>query len=200
MIHLNQPALALYAHDLVNVPRGYRNYCSRMKITWAMPKGASSSDVVSWILSALKQTPEERLNNVVIGCHGLPGRLYVGGELGLATLDSASVGLFNELRTKEIGTIWLQACWVAYGGNGQNFCSQLAKCVGCDVVAADAAQFVENAFYKGNTPFGAIDEFEGTAYRFSPSGKKEVLSIHNVEAERGAYYTGNDGKQKPQKP
>lgn len=197
MIQLSQPALALHANDLGNIPKGYRTHLYQMKITWLMSRGASPSDVVYWILKALDQTPANRLNHVVINCHGEPGVLQVGGQYHPVHLDVGSVGLFGQLRNKEIGTIWLTGCNVASGAMGEWFCSDMAKKAGCDVVAANERQFVEQKFYSAGAPFGAIDEFEGTAYRFSPSGKKELFSIHDVEAERGRYYTSHDGKVKP---
>jgi hypothetical protein len=200
MIHLSQPALALHAHDLVNIPKGFRTYLYKMQITWNMPKGMYAENVVNWIEVALGQTPEQRLNHVVINCHGDPGVLYVGGELSVVTLNVGTVGCFGRLGTKEIGTIWLTACRAARGFKGEWFCSEMAKLVGCDVVAATDAQFVEDKFYQTKNQYAQISELEGTAYRFSPSGKKEVFSIHDVQAERGTTYNGLDGKQPPPKP
>ena len=83
--------------------------------------------------------------------------------------------------------VWLVGCEVATGGNGQRFCSQLAVALGCDVVAANDDQFVENRYTRGNTPFGTIDDFEGTAYVFSPSGSTQVFSVHDPDAEPDLY-------------
>jgi len=157
-----------------------------MKTTWNMPKGASSSDIVYWISYVVDRSTDLWLRNVVINCHGGPGELYVGGE-NSPPITLKDLGLFAKLRTKDIGAIWMVGCLVATGGNGQHFCSQLAITLGCDVVAANDEQFVERRYMRGNCPFGTIDDFEGTAYRFSPSGSKEVLSIHDPHAEEELY-------------
>jgi Domain of unknown function (DUF4347) len=173
MINIKQPALALHSCD---VP----GYLYQMATTWQMPAGASGSDVAYWIGSAVNQAQDQMLANVVINCHGLAGALYVGGN-NSPPMDLAP---FSQLRSSEIGMIWLVSCLVAIGSNGQSFCSQLAVAVGCDVVAADDEQFVEGRFLGGKTDvFGAIDDFEGTAYVFSPSGSVSLFSIHDPIAE-----------------
>jgi hypothetical protein len=157
-----------------------------MKTTWNMPPGASASNVVYWISYTVDHSPELELPNVVINCHGGPGRLFVGGSKS-RPIGVGDVGLFGQLRTKDIGTIWLVGCLVATGANGQHFCPQLARATGCFVVAANDSQFVEQRYYRGNCPFGSIDDFEGTAYTFSPSGSKELFSIHDPDAEPELY-------------
>lgn len=174
MIPIKQPALALHSCD---VP----GFLYQMTTTYQMPAGASASDVAYWISTTVAQSPEQALANVVINTHGNPGALYVGGGSSPPITD---VGPFAQLRTMDIGTVWLVGCLVATGANGEAFCSQLATTLGCDVVAANDYQFVEKRFLGGNqTVFGAIDDFEGTAYVFSPSGSKDLYSIHDPLAE-----------------
>jgi len=179
MIAISQPALALHSWD---VP-GFRY---QMQTTWNMPPNATASDVVYWISYAVDRSQDLQLRNVVINCHGLAGQLFVGGGKS-APVALKDLGLFSNLKNKDIGTLWLVGCLVATGGNGQNFCSRLAITMGCDVVGANDYQFVERRFMRGNSPFGTIDDFEGTAYRFSPSGSKELLSIHDPLAEEELY-------------
>jgi hypothetical protein len=179
MISISQPALALHS---VDVP-GFRY---QMQTTWNMPVGATASAVVYWISYAVDNSPELQLKNVVINCHGGPGSLYVGGT-GSSPIGVKDVGLFGTLRTKDIGTVWLVGCLVAIGANGEQFCSALAATIGSDVVAANDYQFVERRYVQGNCPFGTIDDFEGAAYRFSPSGSKELLSVHEPLAETELY-------------
>jgi hypothetical protein len=179
MISIRQPALALHSCD---VP----GFQYQMQTTWAMPSGATATDVVYWIRHAVEHAPELALANVVINCHGGPGKLFVGGTTS-QPIAVGAVGLFGQLRTKDIGTLWLVGCLVATGANGQHFCSQLARTMGCFVVAANDTQFVERRYYRGNCPFGSIDDFEGTAYTFSPSGSKELFSIHDPHAETELY-------------
>jgi hypothetical protein len=174
MITISQPALALHSCD---VP----GFLYQMSTTWMMPAGASALDVVYWISAAVQQSPELQLHNVVINTHGGPGQLYVGGA---ATPPISDPGPFSAIRTLDVGAIWLVGCLVATGANGQSFCSQLAIATGADVIAANDYQFVEGRFLGGKpTIFGAIDDFEGTAYLFSPSGSISPYSIHDPQAE-----------------
>jgi len=146
-----------------------------------MPAGATGADVVNWISAAVQQSPELALKNVVINCHGGPGALSVGG-VNSPVLNDASV--FQGVRTLDIGTIWFTGCLVATGMLGQNFCSLVAVISGADVIAANDDQFVEGSLLGGRpTIFGAIDDFEGTAYQFSPSGSISLYSIHDPLAE-----------------
>jgi len=174
MITIDQPALALHSCD---VP----GYLYQMQTTYKMPPNASASDLVYWISSTVNQSAEMRLANVVINTHGGPGALYTGGG-GATPITDASA--FAPLRNFDIGTLWIVGCLVAIGSNGFAFCSQLATTIGCDVIAANDYQFVERRFLGGNPqPFGAIDDFEGAAYRFGPDGSNEVYSIHDPLAE-----------------
>jgi hypothetical protein len=175
MITISQPALALHSSD---VP-GFRY---QMKTTWNMPPGATAANVVYWISYAVDRSAELRLANVVINTHGGPGKLFVGGGKK-PPIGIGDVALFSKLRTKDIGTLWLVGCLVAIGSSGERFCSQLAAAMGCDVVAANDYQVVEQRYMKGNCPFGTIDDFEGAAYRFSPSGSKEVFSVYEPLTE-----------------
>ncbi|MCI0379685.1 MAG: DUF4347 domain-containing protein [Gemmataceae bacterium] len=166
MIKLLQPSLALHSCD---VP-GYKY---RMKETWAMPKGASASDVVYWILYAHDHT-DYGLHNVVINCHGGDGKLYVGGDS--PTINISNVGIFSQLRKKSIGTIWLVACNVAKTGTGKYFCEQLAMNSGCTVVAANVTQHVNAAFYFRCCPKYCLDNYEGTTYSWDSGGKRSQIS------------------------
>ena len=55
------------------------------------------------------------------------------------------------------------------------------------MVGANDYQFVERRFYRASCPFDSIDNFEGTAYVFSPSGSKTVMSIYDPDAEPELY-------------
>jgi hypothetical protein len=162
VIRLKDYSLALHSHD---VP-GYKYTMSQ---TWTMPQGARPSDLVYWILYARDHSPEFSLRNVVINCHGLSGKLYIGGD-GQPTLNSNNLGIFSQLQNKEIGTIWLVACEIAKGFKGRYFCEQMAKTAGCNVVAADVSQHVDFTFYLRLCPSKCIDEFEGKTYWWDSSG------------------------------
>ena len=166
MIKMTQPSLALHSY---NVP----DYEFKMWQTWKMPKNACVQDVVNWINWAIDHSEEMYLHNVIINCHGAPGGLRIG-ENCLMTVND--VCTFTPLRNKgAIGTIWLVACKVA-AEQGMYFCSQLAISTGCDVIAANATQRMDVGFYLNFCPTNYIDDFEGTAYRFSPAGGYTVWS------------------------
>ena len=164
MIKMNQPSLVLHSCD---VP-GYKY---EMWTSWKMPPGATAHDVVYWINWAVDHSPELALSNVIINCHGSPGYLHVGGsghKIGVGSLS-----IFESLRTKDIGTIWLVACEVAQnkgGDSGKIFCSGLAKAVGCRVIASDKQQHVDFVFEWISSPYGTIDDYEPPVYEFSPAG------------------------------
>jgi hypothetical protein len=159
MIKLKQPSLALHAHD---VP-GYRY---QMWQSWKMPKAATAMDVLNWILYARNHTPELWLRNVVINCHGLDGRLFVGGDKQ-PTINKGNIDIFTQLRAKDLGTIWLVACKVASTDAGKSFCRQLARNAGCSVVAAD-----ENQYGVSYCPWGHVDNFEGHTFEWDAAGVK----------------------------
>jgi hypothetical protein len=172
MIKLKQPSLCLHSCD---VP-GYKY---QMHTTWTMPKGATAENVVYWIKYARERSPEMYLHNVVINCHGSPGGLHIGGDAnkpGGFFMNKGHTGAFNEIRkTGGVGRIILVACEVAKGSNtddklGLDFCQQLAIESGAFVVAANRIQHVNFWFEYVNHPYGAIDEFEGKVYEFSPGG------------------------------
>jgi hypothetical protein len=100
MIKLRQPALAL---NSFNVP----NYEYSMWKTWKMPKNTTAWHVLHWILAACDQAPEQLLKHVVRHAHGGDGRLYIGEDASGSsiTLNMFNVGIFSQLRTKNIATI-----------------------------------------------------------------------------------------------
>ena len=171
MIRIKQPALVVHAHD---VP-GYKY---QMKWTWKMLSGAAAGDIVNWILHASNGqfgARKQRLENVIINCHGAPGSLFIGGT-GSPAVDIKSVSVFSALQGCNIGAIWLVACevanqqGVATGGVGKTFCADLAKTAGCDVIASATIQHVNLGFYLRGCPWGCIDDFEGLTYRFKSAG------------------------------
>jgi hypothetical protein len=151
-----------------------------MKYTVNMPVGATAHDVVNWILRYADNSREMRLENVIINCHGHPGKLYVGGSYG-PEINIGNVTLFTLLKDTDIGEIWLVSCGVAATTkgptvvDGKAFCSAMARAADCDVIASDTDQYVEAGYeirgaLSGGWVWGCIDDFEGTAYRFFPSG------------------------------
>lgn len=171
MISLGSPSLVLHSCD---VP-GYKYTAWQ---SWKMTKGASAHDLLYWITYAIDHSPELSLRSVVINCHGSPGFLHIGGSwVGFGEGDEA---ILRPLRSKgAIGRIFLVACQVAALGDvdkrlGRVFCSNLAKETGAFVIAADALQSVDFWYQNFSHPDSTIDDYEGTAYEFSPAGGYEV--------------------------
>ena len=168
MIKLRQPSLVLHSCD---VP-GYKY---QMWKSWKMPPGAAVGDVVYWINWAINNSPEMRLHNVLINCHGSPGGLHVGGcgDNGRA-IYIGDLGVFRNIPRGSLGTIYVVACEVAKSTDnnriGANFCSQLAINAGCFVVAADEIQSVDFWYQIFIHPDGSFDDYEGRVTEFSPSG------------------------------
>ena len=171
MIKLRQPSLALHS---VDVP----GYLYQMRTTWKMPKGATANDVIYWINYAIDHASELELNNVLINCHGSPGKLWVGGSgTGAIPISAGDLGVFKGVRSGSLGTIYIVACEVTKGAGtvqiGKNFCTQLAINAGCFVVAADAIQSVDFWYQVFSHPFGSFDDYEGTVTEFGPSGSSQ---------------------------
>ena len=171
MIRMKQPSLVVHSHD---VP-GHKY---QMKWTWKTLPGATAGEIVNWILHANNGqfgARKQRLENVIINCHGTPGSLWIGGT-SHPGLHSGNIGVFSALQRCNIGTIWLVACevaaqqGVATGGVGKTFCADLAKTTGCEVIASAATQHVNLGFYLRGCPWGCIDDYEGLTYRFKPTG------------------------------
>jgi hypothetical protein len=173
MIKLRQPSLVLHSCD---VP-GYKYL---MWKSWNMPRGASASDVVYWINYAINCSPEQSLANVVINCHGGPGKIHVGGcndfENGITggnKITAGDLAVFKNIKRGSLGTIYIVACEVTKAGAssqiGVNFCNEMAINAGCFVVAADEIQSVDLDF-ESTHPYGCIDDYEGNVSEFWPSG------------------------------
>lgn len=174
MIKLTEPSMALHSSD---VP-GYKY---KMWQTIKMPLYTNAHDVVNWISRGIDNSPEMYLDNVVINCHGAPGGMILGEKELIFDeknpyewIYSGNVSTFSVLKGRGLGTIWLVACEVAKGATGKQFCSDLAKAAGCNVVAADKKQRVNFGFYLRSCPDNCIDRFEGTAFRWDPQGRQEV--------------------------
>jgi len=176
MIRLSEPSMALHSND---VP-GYKY---KMWKTMQMPLYTNAHDVVNWISWGIDNSPEMYLDNVVINCHGAPGGVILGEKelifdekMPYEWIYSGNVGIFSPLKSRgSLGTIWLVACEVAKGSTGKQFCAELAKAAGCNVVAANKKQRVNFGFYLQSCPNNCIDRFEGTAYRWDKSGNREIF-------------------------
>jgi len=168
MIKMQQPSISINSHD---VPGPHY----RMWKTIEASEGTTASDVARMIesanISALlnKDAP---LLNIILNCHGSPGRLAIGGS-GKPGIDKENVGVFGFLKHYNLGTIWLVACRAALDPAGQGFCQSLAQVTKTTVIASDDYQSV-GAWGTYRIVIGGlsghIDEYEGTVYGFTGSG------------------------------
>src|SRR5262245_60966559 len=91
-IRMKQPSLVVHSHD---VP-GYKY---QMKWTWKMMPKATARDVANWVLNANSGqfgAQHQRLENIIINCHGNAGQLFIGGTKAVA-FGIANVGDFAVL-------------------------------------------------------------------------------------------------------
>jgi hypothetical protein len=139
-----------------------------------MPRGTRPLDVAQGILYYRDRAPELMLPNVLILCHGDPGKLYVGGRPQRMTTSSdafisdGNAGCFFLLKGKDIGTIWLKGCNVAMNPEGKELCENMAKAAQCNVVAG-----VEEQWGRGGVshPLGAFDNYVGRTICWDARGK-----------------------------
>jgi hypothetical protein len=166
-IEMEQPSLVINSDDVPGP-----NY--RMQYTWNAPEGITTTSVVNRIIEAGNDiTPYgssgvKALPNVIINCHGDPGKLYVGG-VKKAPITLADVGAFSKIYDTHrisIGTMWLVACEAARGATGKQFCGQLAMKAKCNVVASDEDQEVELSYILFSHNIFTIDDFEGNVFLF----------------------------------
>src|SRR5262249_26513383 len=118
-----------------------------------------------------------RLKNVVFSCHGAPGQILIGQGI-----NSSHIPLFErwtEGGRPLVEKIWFRCCQVALipsppagggpasGGDGNMFCSGVAKAAKTYVVASTELQVGE----VGRTlPYGKLDTYEGLVLSYGPGG------------------------------
>jgi len=157
MITINQPAIAL---NDVRVKTSYW-----MRGTQSIEENESCVRIFERVVQFAKAEDDGKIN-VVINCHGTPGRLQIGQGVGRSDLPMFSLwyGIVEK--------IWITSCGVGFidsegsETDGNYFCSQMAKWANCYVVAPTETQFSEEKIY----PFGEIDSFEGLVLSYGPKG------------------------------
>lgn len=145
MFQLERPSMA------VNDPRvSAATFMRRFQMwnSWDIAAGESRQHIVDWVAAVARGAPGGKLKNLVLSCHGLPAYLVLGQGFDMTNLPmfAAWRGLVDK--------IWLPNCRVAEiptpvgqttlnsqyptmrTGDGNMFCSGLAKTVNCYVVAS----------------------------------------------------------------
>jgi hypothetical protein len=173
MIRLPAPHLALNASD---APPPYL----RMWQTYRIPSrrvdeatglvvdpGLGAPDIITRIQIAALSAPDGRLRAIAINCHVLSGGrfgLALGSGIGCAdaTLFADSRGLIDE-----IYVVAGDPAHEAVGG-GHELYSEIARHSGAMVYASDP---IVRAPTRRELPYGCIDGFEGTVYRWDGAGR-----------------------------
>lgn len=171
-IEVAQPSMALNSED---VP-GARY---RMWNTYNVPATHDPDHILGWCATVASSAPGGFLRMLVINCHGFYGSSGCGGGstggfgLSLGTgIRRADTNKFSVLRGK-VANIWITACGTARitipgtsgNGDGNLFCSEIARAANCYVVAGTTHQ-VGDTFLSKNR----VDDFEGLILRYNPSG------------------------------
>jgi hypothetical protein len=123
------------------------------------------------MLSVIGQTANTkgRLKNLVFNCHGNAAYLQLGQ--GFSFGDVAAFSSLSGLVEK----IWITACLIARipagsgasgGGDGNQFCSLLARSAGCYVVASTEIQCHQVKTF----PLDCIDSYEGLVVCYNRAG------------------------------
>jgi len=158
MIDLAQPSMALNDERL--------HSAANMQYGMAIAPKDRAEEIIEWIAEVGRMSG--KLRNVVFSCHGAPGYMQMG-----TGFDINNVSLFSRLRGR-VEKIWLRGCETALApgnapgarGDGNAFCSRMAREACCDVVAATEVQVSK----VGRLPFGKLDTFEGLVLNYGPAG------------------------------
>jgi hypothetical protein len=167
MITIQQPALALNSTDFGRGNHYRMIYNVRV----------DHSRDMTWIKEQiLRYTDGTYLNALIINAHGwCSDGIYIGNGLNLNSLPIFNAG--NAL-TDKIRNIYLCGCAISNTPDGAEFCRQLAIQLNTNVIASENDQVltISDQTEVGLIPFMQIDEFEGTVYRWLPSGVRTNFS------------------------
>ena len=168
-IKVEQPAMALNSADVPGAKYEMWN-------TWTVDPKDNSDKIAGWIAKVATGAPGGRLRFVLWNCHGFyaGGKLKTGGYgLKMGTgIYRADIRKFKALQGL-VDNIWITACGAARispadwkgDGDGNVFCSDLAKASGAYVVAATTHQDGDLILRKNY-----IDNFEGLVLQYGPMG------------------------------
>jgi hypothetical protein len=198
MITLPAPHMALNATDVPGPPyRMWENLSVPSpvydKAGHLVIPGMPVEDIIFKIqMASLMGTGRPGLRAVVLNCHGyevtmheyFKGTTTTRGGVGLALgvgIKMKHTPLFADLNGY-IGEIYVVACrpaddpfpggrksaFMQGQGDGMKFFSEIARNAGATVYASDATQTTGALL---GIPYGKIDGYEGTVYKWGPDGK-----------------------------
>jgi hypothetical protein len=146
--------------------------------TWDIDATETREHIVEWVATVAGRATGGKLKNLVLSGHGLPANLQLGQGF-----DSSHIPLFAAWAGL-IEKIWLPNCLIARipdaamqaqlnrdypgtsTGDGNVFCSELAKTVRCYVVAATENQCDRPT----DVPPDMMTSFEGLVLSYGPGG------------------------------
>lgn len=96
-----------------------------MTHSFTIQAGSSNDEMIAKIPQGIK--------HLVFNCHGFPSKPSYPAHLAIGqTLKADNVGCCSPLMSNSCSVIWLSACNI--GGDGLQFCKNLAIVTGCFVV------------------------------------------------------------------
>lgn len=169
MITIQQPAIAINdSRDFA-----FANMWKKYAACGNTPRETIINDVARIARSARGGT----VKNIVFCCHGSPGFLQLGQGF-----DRSHSGLFSAWAGL-VEKIWIRACNFAQiqlpnsttTGDGNIFCSEIARNARCFVTASTELQYTNRTTA---LPFGRLDCFEGLVMNYGPAGNALPSSRH----------------------
>lgn len=137
--------------------------------TWDVNQTETREHIVAWVAEVARRAPGRKLKHLVFSCHGNASYLQMGQGFDRthARLFRAWAGLVEK--------IWFRACLIARiqspgaptTGDGNLFCSEIARAARCYVVASTELQ---TEYADRRLPYGQLDTFEGLVLSYSPGG------------------------------
>lgn len=169
MISLEQPSMAL--ND------GRARIRVQMWNTWNIQRGEPRDHIISWTADVARRALGGKLRNVVIYTHGGPGFIDLGEGFDRrhTSMFSGWAGLVEK--------IWFMGCRVAFihaanapqVGDGNAFCSEIARAARCYVIASTETQFTISTTKDASghfvLPYGQLDAYEGLLLAYGPQGR-----------------------------
>jgi hypothetical protein len=159
--------------------------------TWRVSTSEAVDHMLGWVAEVARGAPGGKLKNIVFRCHGAPAYLQCGA--GISRSDTSKFRVWRGLVDK----IWFSACQVGYitpgssgapgpaNGDGNLFCSEIAREAQCYVVASTELQVIG---VNRILPFGCLDTFEGLVLSYGPGG--DVTWSHRYPS---TYNKGSSG-------
>lgn len=137
--------------------------------TWNVSKTENRQHIIDWVANVARGAPGGKLKNVVFSCHGNAAYLQMGEGF-----DRSHTALFRTWAGL-VEKIWFRGCLVALiatpgaanSGDGNLFCSEVARAAQCYVVASTELQVAAPGRV---LPYGKLDTFEGLVLSYGPAG------------------------------